>query len=230
LKTIINHYDGAQVLGDSVLLNTGSNVSDLKSVYCYPSNTDFSAAAAAAGYTVHDINDLPITTTGDGSVEATVPVNGTIEATTISISHPVSVEYAIDPNLGYAGGAFIAPDIPITNNSVVPVNVTVESLTSAAGGTLQFTDVAPDAFADWSKLNTADTKTHIALGVQVADGTGWSAGYKADTRYAVETGDTLFGTLNSSATGHMTMVASYGLAFDQNYTAQHSLVFMFDLA
>jgi|GEM_PF-633699 len=230
LATITNLYDGAQQFprdASLVFYSAGDAVGGVKIAWASPANENFINAIWGKGYT---INYFPRIKTGEGSVEATMPMNGTMDATTISVTHPVSVEYTIDPNLGYEVGAFIAPDIAITNNSVVPVNVTVESLASAAGGSVQFTDVAPDAYADWSVLNTADTKTYIALGVQIADGTGWNAGYKADTRYAAESGDSLFGTLNSSITAHMSMVANYGLAFDQNYTAQHNLVFMFDLA
>jgi hypothetical protein len=107
--------------------------------------------------------------------------------------------------------------------------VTVKSLSSAVGGSVQFTDVAPGA-RDWAHLGVAESKSCIALGVKIANSAGWKAGHKADTRYAVETGDTLFGTLSTGATGHMSMVANYGLSINQNCTAAHNLVFMFDLA
>ena len=169
-----------------------------------------------------------ITSGGTGSVEATVPLNGTINALAISVTHPASVSYAIDPNLSSADGAFVAPDIAITNNSKVPVNVTVKSLTSSTGGTLQFTDVAADTYT-WADLNATESKTYIALGVKIADTTGWDAGCATDTRYAVDTGDTLFGSLAAGASGSLAMTANYGLAFDQSYTATHSLIFMFNL-
>lgn len=168
------------------------------------------------------------TSTGEGSIEATVPVNGSIKALTISVTHPASVEYVINPNLGYEAGAFVAPNIAITNNTPVPVNVTIGSLTSAIGGTLQFTDVASDA-KDWANLGLTDSKAFIALGVKVTDGTGWGEGYDTNAHYAVDISDTALGTLDASATGKMTMLANYGLSFDQNYTAIHSLVLMFNL-
>jgi hypothetical protein len=167
------------------------------------------------------------TTTGEGDISATVPVEGTIEALEISVTHPVTLAYTIDPNTG-VNGDFIAPDIPITNNTKVPVNITVQSLTSAAGGTLQFTDVAPEA-QDWANLSLADSKTYLALGIKVKDADGWNAGYDENTHYAVEADPTLFGSLPADATGTMKLEASFGLAFDQSYTAMHSLVFMFNL-
>ena len=72
------------------------------------------------------------TTTGSGDVSSTVPVEGTITALTISVTHPATLAYTIDPNTGETGD-FIAPDIPITNNTKVPVNITVQSLISSPG-------------------------------------------------------------------------------------------------
>lgn len=167
------------------------------------------------------------TTTGDGDVSATVPVEGTIDALTISVTHPASLAYTIDPNADEAND-FIAPDIAITNNTKVPVNVTVQSLASSTGGTLQFTDVAPEA-QDWANLNLADSKTYLALGIKVKDAVGWTAGYDENTRYAVEADPTMFGSLPANVTGTMVMEASHGLAFDQSYTAMHTLIFMFSL-
>lgn len=167
------------------------------------------------------------TATGEGDVTATVPVEGSITALTISVTHPATLAYTIDPNTGVMGD-FIAPDIPITNNTKVPVNITVQSLASSAGGTIQFTDVADDA-KDWANLNLADSKTFVALGVGIKDAFGWNAGYDESTHYAIKTESTLFGSLPANATGTMTMEASFGLAFDQSYTAMHSLIFMFNL-
>ena len=164
---------------------------------------------------------------GEGDVTATVPVEGSITALTISVTHPATLAYTIDPNTG-ENGDFIAPDIPITNNTKVPVNITVQSLASSTGGILQFTDVASDS-KDWANLNLADSKTYLALGVKVKDALGWNVGYDTSTHYAVKADATLFGSLPASTTGTMTLEANFGLAFDQSYTAMHSLIFMFNL-
>ena len=227
LATITNLYDGIQTVESNIFGNdsdgyAGSSVAT-KTAVCLPANTTFAVLAEQSGYAILG------NSTGTGDVEATVPVSGSIDATTISVTHPASVAYTIDPNLGYEDGAFVAPDIAITNNSAVPINVTVESLSSATGGTLQFADVAADAYL-WADLSVTESKAYIALGVKISDGTGWNTGYTTDTRYAVDTGDTLFGSLAAGASGRLDMTANYGLAFDQNYTAVHNLVFMFDMA
>jgi hypothetical protein len=124
------------------------------------------------------------TSTGEGDVSATVPVEGTIDALEISVTHPATLAYTIDPNTG-ANGDFIAPDIPITNNTKAVVNVTVQSLESSSGGTLQFTDVAQDA-KDWKNLSLAESKTYLALGIKVKDAAGWSVGYDENAHFAVK--------------------------------------------
>ena len=40
---------------------------------------------------------------------------------------------------------------------------------------------------------------------------------------------TLFGSLNYNCMGVFTLVANHGLAFNQSYTAMHTLIFMFSL-
>ena len=104
------------------------------------------------------------TTTGEGDASTPIPIEGTIEALTVSVTHPITVSYAIDPNDGNTEG-IIAPEILLVNNTLVPIKVTVESMFSTSGGSLQFTDVLP-ADKDWANLNVADSKQFIALGIK----------------------------------------------------------------
>lgn len=167
------------------------------------------------------------TDTGTGTVNGTVTVNGSISPLTISVTHPLNAAYAIDPNSG-ASGTFTSPDITVQNNTKVPINVTVNSLTATSGGTLTFTDVLPSA-KTWSSLNLADSKKYIALGILIKSSTGWTTGYNTSTMYAASGTPTMFGTLPAAATGTLNLTADFGLAFDGAYTADHSLVFMFQL-
>ena len=99
---------------------------------------------------------------------------------------------------------------------------------SSAGGTLQLTDVGV-VDKDWANLNKADSKTYIALGLEIQNTMEWNTGYNENTYYAVDGVPILFGTLNNNAMGSLSLVAEHGLAFDQEYTAIHSLIFMFNL-
>jgi hypothetical protein len=137
------------------------------------------------------------------------------------------VAYTINPD-ALDGSAFIAPDIPITNNTRVPVSVTVVSLASTSGGTIQFTDVAADG-KDWPSLGVGASKTYIALGVKVKDNVGWNTGYSLNTHYADDRAPMVIGSLPAGATGTLTMAACFGRAFDRSYTAMHNLTLMFNL-
>lgn len=167
------------------------------------------------------------TDTGTGTVTGNVTINGSISSLIISVTHPLSVDYVIDPNSGTTG-SFTAPDIAIKNLTKCPVNVTVSSLKAAAGGTVTLTDVAVTD-KTWASLNAADSKKYIAVGIKAKDSNGWGTGYSTATHYAVKDTASLIGSLAANATGTLTLTANYGLAFDGAYTAKHSLVLLFNL-
>lgn len=167
------------------------------------------------------------TDTGTGTVSGNVAINGSITALTISVTHPLTADYAINPNAG-ANGTFTAPDIAVKNLTKVPVNVTVSSLKAATGGAITFTDVDP-ADKTWASLNAADSEKYIALGIKAKDATGWTTGYSTATHYAIKDTASLIGSLPANITGTLTLTANFGLAFDATYTAKHSLVFLFNL-
>jgi hypothetical protein len=165
------------------------------------------------------------TDTETGSVTGNVTINGSISPLTISVTHPVNVAYAISPD----AETFTAPDIKVTNNTKVAVIATVESLKATSGGTLTFTDVDPSAKA-WRSLNLADSKKYIALGIGAKANSGWNSGYSTSTHWAVSDSPLQVGTLNPNTSSALYLTADYGLAFDGAYTANHQLVFQFQLA
>ena len=167
------------------------------------------------------------TDTGTGTVTGNVSVNGNIKALTISVTHPLTVEYNVDPNTG-AAGTFTASDIAIKNLTKCPVNVTVGSLAAASGGIVTLTDVGV-ADKVWASLNVTDSKKYIALGIKAKDSTGWATGYSTATHYAIKETASLVGALPSNTTGTLTLTANFGLAFDSAYTAKHNLVLLFNL-
>ncbi|MDD4699723.1 MAG: hypothetical protein PHV07_05620 [Oscillospiraceae bacterium] len=167
------------------------------------------------------------TDTGTETVNGNVTINGSITPLTISVTHPLTADYTINPNTG-TGGTFTAPDILVENLTKVPVNVTVSSLTAVSGGTITFTDVDP-ADKTWASLNATDSKKYIALGIKAKDATGWSTGYSTETHYAITDTASQIGSLPANTCGTLTLTANFGLGFDAAYTANHSLVLMFNL-
>lgn len=167
-------------------------------------------------------------TTGEGDASVPIPIEGSISALIVSVTHPATITYSIDPNNGDTTG-IIAPEILLVNNTLAPVRVTVESMFSTPGGTLQFTDVLPND-RDWPNLSLADSKEYIALGLRIPTAMEWNPGYNENTYYAFDMTMVEFGTLNHNRMGVLTLVANHGLAFDRAYTSKHSLFFMFNLA
>jgi hypothetical protein len=156
-----------------------------------------------------------------------IPIEGSISALIVSVTHPATITYSIDPNNGDTTG-IIVPEITLVNNTLAPVRVTVESMFSIPGGTLQFADVLPTD-RDWANLSVAESKEFIALGLKIPSAMEWNSGYNENTYYAFDMTMVEFGTLNHNCMGVLTLVASHGLAFDRAYTAKHSLFFMFNL-
>jgi len=150
----------------------------------------------------------------------------------ISVTHPISVDYIIDPN---SDTPFTVPDIQITNNSLIPIKVSVQSLQSVDGEKITFADVLPTKYEDWSKLTAAQTKSDIALGISIketdAGANTWAQIITTSPIYAAQiTAKTTMGTLNANgAMGNLKLTAFSGLAWDAPYTAKHNLVLVFDM-
>ena len=145
----------------------------------------------------------------------------------VSVTHPISIGYSIDPN---SNTPFTAPDIPITNNSTFPVKVSVAGLKATSG----IGDAAPTSFPDWNSLTAAQTGSAIALGVGLSRpaGSGWTV---VDRTTPVYTGDTAsevpLGTLSANgASGNLALTAKFGLAWTNARTVSHELTLNFSIA
>lgn len=180
-------------------------------------------AALAGALPVSAAAPTTQTATGTGSVTATVPVNGTVQATTISVTVPINAAYAINPD----ANTFTAPALVVTNNSVVPINVGVQSLTADTTGSI--TDKLPSD-ENWASLNAADSAKYLALGVNITDGSGWDTGYSTSTDWAASKTPVQFGTLAAGSTGSMNLTGQFGRAISKTLNPTGSVVFSFSLA
>jgi hypothetical protein len=169
------------------------------------------------------------TITGTNTKSVTVPVTGTFTATDISVTHPLNVAYAIDPNQGATD--ITIPNLQIINNSVVPIQVIVENFASSAGGDIQFIDCPFGGIPDIDTLENSKKFIGLSIMVDIADTTGWD-NYLADHpfySFNTASNDLSTGTLKSNCTGYFAFQAWHGCSFDKVYTAQHSIVFKFKL-
>jgi len=162
------------------------------------------------------------TDTGTDGFESIIAVNGTFEATTISITHPATFDYILKSE-GYVS----KPQLSITNNSLSTIKVTVIDMSSTTGGTLTFTDV-DDSVYTWEHINLSDSKKYIAMNL-FPTGSGWTSptGYDFSS---VATEPLLLGKIKSNTTANIQVNVNAGRAFDQAYTAKANIVFRFNIA
>ncbi|MFT9076336.1 hypothetical protein [Ethanoligenens sp.] len=179
-------------------------------------------AALAAGAALPASAATTQTATGTGSAAASVPITGTINATTISVTVPNSVAYTINPD----SNTFSAPALAVTNNTVVPVTIGVQSLTADSSDT--FTDKLPTD-ETWGSLDAADSAKYIALGVG-ATSTGWSTGYNSSIDWAAAKSPVTIGSLPSGATGNLALAANFGRAISNTQTPTGAAVFSVSLS
>ena len=160
---------------------------------------------------------------GTGSVAGYVEVTGTFLPTTIFVTHPVTAEYCVIAD----DGGFISTDIPITNLTKVPINVSILEFKAAPGGAFQFYDVFPEDI-DWDTLGLEQSKSFIALGIKIKDQNEWVSG-NSSVYYAANNNQEHMGILSQNTTGTFELLAYHGLAFDEQYESRHQIEFLFNL-
>ncbi len=112
--------------------------------------------------------DQAMSTSGD----TTVALNGTVTATTVTVTVPTAMAFSIDPNAA-AGSTVTTSPATVTNNTKAPVTVTFKGMKAQSANSCKV--VAQDTVTDWTALGTAETESKIALGLKVGGGsTMWS--------------------------------------------------------
>lgn len=159
------------------------------------------------------------TSTSSSTVDGMTTISGTLSGSLMDVSFPSTLAYSVD-----GSGNFTAAGLDITNNSVGAMTVTVDSLKSISGGTLQFTDVEPTS-EDWDNLDLADSKKYIALGVYPT-GSNWTNA-TTSTFWSIDTTPMVEGSIPVGDTATLQLTAKHGKVFDQSYTALHQLVLAF---
>lgn len=98
------------------------------------------------------------------SGDSTVPVNGTAQATVITLTVPTSLSFAINPN---TETTFLSA--PADMVSATPAKLDVDIIAIRAAGDSAAKVVAADSIENWSQLGVTDTKSKIALGIKAGD-------------------------------------------------------------
>lgn len=164
-------------------------------------------------------------------------VNGTIKASTFDVSVSSNATYEIDPN-ATDGNYFSASEIGIVNNSVMPIQLDIKSITASSNMTdVLNTDVGTGLKDDWYALGAADSKAKIALSLQeVTDKSTWRSQTRTTDIFFKEILDLVdgnvieLGTVNSGDTITYTLDGFHGLSFDEGITNTNTITWAVSLA
>ncbi len=164
-------------------------------------------------------------------------VNGTIKASTFDVSVSSNATYEIDPN-ATDGNYFTASEIGIVNNSVMPIQLDIKSITASSNMTdVLNTEVGTGLKTDWYALGAADSKAKIALSLQaVADKSTWRSQTRTTDIFFKEILDLVdgnvieLGTVNSGDTITYTIDGFHGLAFDEGINNTNTITWAVSLA
>jgi hypothetical protein len=165
------------------------------------------------------------TLTDNSGNSCTYPVAVSNIDRTVSVTHPLSISYTIDPN----NSTLAAPNITITNNSQhIGVSVTVQSLKSTG-----ISDLPPGNYSNPNSLTAAQTASGMALGIGVKEQTpasgAWASIANTSTLYATDiTSPIQLGVLGVAGSGNLTLSAKYGLAWSYGATVTHNLTLIFN--
>lgn len=155
---------------------------------------------------------------------AILQVNGSIFQTIASITVPTeALNFSIDPNQE-KGQQFIAPELELTNNTRVPLSLTLKSFEQV---TDVLNDVAPNHYETWEKLNKEQSKA-IALGLKPNSDAAWLT-VDDSMVYVVDSKNKELGQIRPQSTVSFSFEARHGQAFSETLSPKYRLTFVFDL-
>jgi hypothetical protein len=156
----------------------------------------------------------------------TVNVNNIIK--TISITHPITINYNINPNNDIE---IQSPDLQIDNNSNSSINVQLNNIQNDPNSDLNPNYVLPNAYSNWNLLTLAQSKSNIALGIKVKDSnqlsTIWDS-FNSNIIYKPQlTSPISLGILKARNSGILQVTGQCGRSFDKTYNLKTQLIFNF---
>lgn len=164
-------------------------------------------------------------------------LNGTIYASTFDVSVSSNATYSIDPN-NTDGNYFTASEIGILNNSVMPIQLDIKSITASSNMTdVLNTDVGTGTKSEWYALGSDDSKSKIALALKVvSDRSTWRSQERTTDIFFKEILDLVdgnvisLGTVNSGDTVTYTLDGFHGLAFSEQINNTNTITWAVSLA
>ncbi|MFC0212473.1 hypothetical protein ACFFK0_08360 [Paenibacillus chartarius] len=151
---------------------------------------------------------------------STVDVEGTASATTIVVTMPTVLSFAINPN---NVKPFTSVPATVVNSTYAPVDVQILGITSANGTDTKVVDAASHTDQEWSSLGRAATTSQIALGLESVSGTPvtvWSPAEIDGVTPSVAAGTF---PLQPDSSEEIQVVAKHGNAWDVAKTLNYKL-------
>lgn len=150
-----------------------------------------------------------------------VLISGEVKPSLISLTVPSTpVQFIINPNSS-DDQAFVAPSFDITNNTHLPLSLSIYSFNKLSG---PFKDVLPTTHSDWKQLDK-DSIYDFALGIEPQNGVGWQS-LNEGIRYVADDSNYDLGTLSPNGTVTFNLTAKHGFLFPSAFTADYRLIFV----
>lgn len=158
--------------------------------------------------------------------ENTSEVTGTIQVSIIDVDIPTTASFIIDPNRVN----FVAPELYITNNSTMPISVSISEFDNKVGTDNQFTEVAKYDKV-WRNLDTTESRTYIYLGIGPEDiyQEGYVEGRVEDYMFSandIQESSAWIASIRPGYTVTLDMESSFGRAMTGAFTTTYELVFI----
>lgn len=151
-------------------------------------------------------------------------VGGKVEPLMANIMIPTNeLSFALDPNQE-TGQQFIAPELEITNDTLAPLTLTLKNFEQV---TDVLSDVAPNHYETWEKLNTEQSKA-IALGLKPNADEAWLT-VDDSTVYVIDSKNKELGQIRPQSTVSFSFEARHGQAFSEVLNPSYRVTFIFDL-
>ena len=162
--------------------------------------------------------------TPDPIMDRELMIDGTIEATIVSLTIPSnSITFVLNPN-EEEEQQFIASEFSLINESRIPLVLELRAFEQV---TAVLNDVVPTKYNDWNSLNKKESKD-FALALVPKTGDGWLTLNEGD-RWVAELGDSQIGVMKGNSTVSFGFEAKHGSAFSETLTPQYCLTFVFGL-
>lgn len=151
---------------------------------------------------------------------STVDVVGTASATTIVVTMPTVLSFAINPN---NEKPFTSVPATVVNSTYAPVDLQILGITSTSGTDTKVVDVTSHTDQEWSALGRSATTSQIALGLESVSGTPitvWSPAEIEGVTPSVSAGTF---PLEPNSSEEIQVVAKHGNAWDVAKTLNYKL-------